>query len=86
MNRGTWWRAGANVRTFIWRARVMDENGIREQKKMLRRKVRDKLSNLTAEEIASQCVCALLCAMSGLTAISVHHHQTGIAYEGVSAC
>ena len=64
----------------------MDENGIREQKKMLRRKVRDKISNLTAEEIASQCPCSLLCAMPGLTGISVHGHETGAASEGVSKC
>lgn len=64
----------------------MAENGIPEQKKMLRRKVRDKISNLTTEEIASQCLCPLLCAISGLTAISVHHHETGTAFEGVSKC
>lgn len=41
----------------------MDGEGIQEQKKMLRRKVRDKISSLTPEEIASQCLCPLLCTI-----------------------
>ena len=33
----------------------MEGDGLREQKKMLRRKVKDKLVALTSEEIENQC-------------------------------